>query len=94
LIAATSYSRVLFDSLLFNRYELHKIYRSNAEVMLGKPVVKGTRVSVVLILKKLSEGATIQDLTVAYPDLSETSIKAVLAYAYDVIANETVIAVA
>jgi uncharacterized protein (DUF433 family) len=71
-----------------------KYIESNAEVMLDKPVVKGTRVSVALILKKLSEGATIQDLTVAYPDLSETSIKAVLAYAYDVIANETVIAVA
>lgn len=67
---------------------------SNAEIMLGKPVVKGTRISVALILKKLSEGATTQDLIGAYPNLNETSIKAVLAYASDVIANETVIAVA
>lgn len=67
---------------------------SNAEIILGKPVIKGTRVGVSIVLKKLSEGATFQDLIVAYPNLTETSIKAVLAYASDVIANETVIAVA
>lgn len=67
---------------------------SNAEIMLGKPVVKGTRIGVSIILKNLSEGATIDDLIAAYPNLTETSIKAVLAYASDVIANETVIAVA
>ena len=62
--------------------------------MLGKPVVKGTRIGVSVILKKMSEGATIPDLIIAYPILTETSIQAVLAYASDVIANETVIAVA
>ena len=67
---------------------------SSADIMLGKPVIKGTRLTVALILQKLSEGATIQDLIVAYPNLKETDIKAVLAYASDVISNETVIAVA
>ena len=67
---------------------------SNAGVMLGKPVIKGTRITVALILKKLSEGASFQQLIAAYPDLSESSINAVLAYASDVISNETVIAVA
>jgi uncharacterized protein (DUF433 family) len=57
---------------------------SNAGVMLGKPVIKGTRLTVALILKKLS----------AYPALSIAAINAVLAYASDVISNETVITVA
>jgi uncharacterized protein (DUF433 family) len=67
---------------------------SNSDIMLGKPVVKGTRITVSLVLKKLSEGASFSDLLVAYPNLKETDINAVLAYASDVISNETVIAVA
>ena len=66
----------------------------NSDMMLGKPVVKGTRITVGLILQKLSEGASIQDLIVAYPNLTEASINAALAYASDVVSNETIIAVA
>lgn len=64
---------------------------SNADVMLGKPVVKGTRITVALILKKLSEGATLQELVEAYPNLTPASISAVLAYASDIVSNETII---
>ena len=67
---------------------------SNADVMLGKPVVKSTRITMGLILQRLSEGASIQDLIEAYPNLNETSIMAALAYASDAISNETIIAVA
>jgi len=67
---------------------------SHADVMLGKPVIKGTRITVALILKKLSEGGTQQQLLAAYPGLSEAAINAALAYASDVISNETIIAVA
>lgn len=67
---------------------------SNADIMLGKPVVKGTRITVGLVLKKLSEGASPEDLITAYPNLTHTSISAVLAYASDVISNETIIAAA
>jgi len=67
---------------------------SNADIMLGKPVIKNTRIAVALVLKKLSEGATFPDLIAAYPKLTDGSLKATLAYASDVIANETVIAVA
>ncbi len=67
---------------------------SDAAIMLGKPVIKGTRITVALILKKLSEGASITDILTAYPTLTEKSINAALAYASDVVANETIIAVA
>ena len=67
---------------------------SNSDIMLGKPVVKGTRISVGLVLKKLSEGASIDELIIAYPNLTHISINAVLAYASDVVSNETVIAAA
>lgn len=67
---------------------------SNTNVMLGKPVIKGTRITVALVLQKLSEGATVPDLIIAYPALTPVSINAALAYASDVIANESIIAIA
>ena len=63
----------------------------NADVMLGKPVIKGTRIPVELILRKLSEGASEQDLLDAYPRLTRHDIQAVLAYAADTIAHETIL---
>ncbi|MBO9614415.1 MAG: DUF433 domain-containing protein [Dyadobacter sp.] len=61
---------------------------SDHKVMLGKPVIKGTRLTVELILRKLGEGATQADLIKMYPGLSPESIQAVLQYAAEVIANE------
>ena len=67
---------------------------SKADVMLGKPLIKGTRTTVELILKMLSEGAADEDVLAAYPHLQAIHINAVLAYASDVIANETLISAA
>lgn len=48
----------------------YRLYiESNPEVMLGKPVIKGTRITAELILQRLSEGATIPQLIEAYPSL-------------------------
>jgi len=63
----------------------------NAGVMLGKPVVGGTRIPVELLLRKLAEGATIEDLLDAYPRLVADDIRAALAYAADMIGQETVL---
>ena len=48
----------------------------NPNVMLGKPVVRGTRIPVELILRKLSEGASTADLLDAYPRLTVEDIHA------------------
>lgn len=64
---------------------------SKSDVMLGKPVIRGTRITVALILGLLSKGASKADILVAYPHLQSIHIKAVLAYATDVIAHESLI---
>ncbi|GAB3040241.1 DUF433 domain-containing protein [Spirosoma pulveris] len=64
---------------------------SDHQVMLGKPVIKGTRITVELILRKLSEGAVMADLLAMYPHLQESDILAALMYASEVLANEEVI---
>ena len=55
----------------------------NPEIMLGKPVIRGTRIPVEIILRKLAEGATEADLLDAYPRLTRQDIQAALAYAAD-----------
>jgi uncharacterized protein (DUF433 family) len=54
---------------------------SDPEVLVGKPVIAGTRISVELILEKMSHGATTDDLIKAYPHLTREAIFAALAYA-------------
>jgi len=60
----------------------------NPEVMRGKPVIKGTRIPVELIVRKLGEGASISDLLEGYPTLTKQAIHAALLYAADTIADE------
>lgn len=64
---------------------------SNSNIMLGKPVIKGTRITVAHILKIMSEGATADEIMLAHPNLTLLSINAVLAYASDVVSNEILI---
>jgi len=64
---------------------------ASASVMLGKPVIKGTRITVELLLGKLSEGVTIQELLEAYPHLTREDILAALSYSADVISREELI---
>lgn len=62
----------------------------NSSVMLGKPVIRNTRIPVELVLRKLSEGAAVGDLLDAYPKLTEDDIRACLAYAADMVAHEEI----
>jgi len=66
---------------------------ADQKVMLGKPVIKGTRITVELILNKLSEGMSIDEIIQAYPHLTKEDILAVLSYSADVISKEEIIAI-
>jgi len=63
----------------------------NSEIMLGKPVICGTRIHVELIIRKLSQGASEADLLDAYPRLTKVDIQAALAYAAETLAHETIL---
>jgi uncharacterized protein (DUF433 family) len=54
---------------------------SNPSVMMGKPVIVGTRITVELILEKLAAGETVEDLLEAHPRLTREAIQAALAFA-------------
>jgi uncharacterized protein (DUF433 family) len=63
---------------------------ADPQVMLGKPVVRGTRITVELILEKLAAGESVDDLLVAYPRLSRDAVRAALAYAAETLRADTI----
>lgn len=54
---------------------------SDPNIMMGKPVIRGTRITVEMILEKMSAGETTEDLLEAYPHLSREGILAALGFA-------------
>lgn len=67
---------------------------TDPKILYGKPTIKDTRISVELILDKLSAGESMDDLLAAYPRLSLNAIYAALAFASEAIKNQKVYAVA
>lgn len=70
--------------------ELTNYIAVNPKIMMGKPVIKGTRITVEIILEKLSHGMTFSDILQAYPSLSEEKIKAALEYATASLKGDTI----
>ena len=63
---------------------------SNPKVMMGKPVIAGTRITVELILEKLAAGETIEQILEAHPHLTREALLAALAFARDVLRTDVV----
>jgi len=58
-----------------------QLIESNPAVMMGKPVIVGTRITVELILEKLAAGETVDQILAAHPRLTRDGIQAALAFA-------------
>jgi uncharacterized protein (DUF433 family) len=54
---------------------------SDPKIMLGKPVIRGTRLTVEMVLEKLAAGETVDQLLEAHPRLTQEGVQAALAYA-------------
>jgi uncharacterized protein (DUF433 family) len=73
--------------------DLLKRITANPEIFGGKPIIRGMRISVELILSLLTQGETVEDIQADYPELEPEDIRACLAYAHAVIAHDTLEAV-
>ena len=69
----------------------HYIVR-NPDIMRGKPTIKGTRITVELVMRKLAGGYTMEEIIKMYPHLNTKQINAACEYAAEIIANEKLIA--
>jgi uncharacterized protein (DUF433 family) len=67
---------------------------SDPSVMMGKPVVAGTRITVELILEKLAAGETIEQILEAHPRLNREAIQAALAFAAEALRADVVYPIA
>ena len=66
---------------------------ANPEIFGGKPIIRGLRISVELILSLLAQGVPQDEILADYPDLQPDDIRACIAYAHSVIAGDTLEAV-
>jgi len=57
-------------------------------ILVGKPVIKGTRIPVYLIIELIAGGMTIKDVLKEYPELREEDVKAALLYASKLLERE------
>jgi uncharacterized protein (DUF433 family) len=73
--------------------QAHDRIERDPAVMVGKPVIKGTRIPVDLILREASMGRTFPEILHSYPRLTEEDVRAALAYAADFISHEGLISV-
>ncbi|MFW6012285.1 MAG: DUF433 domain-containing protein [bacterium] len=71
--------------------ELLRRIRVDPEVMLGKPVIRGTRITVEILLEKLASGAPIEDVLTDYPDLEREDVLAALVYARRAVGTDELI---
>jgi len=62
---------------------MHEHISIDQRVMMGKPCIKGTRITVELVLRWLAGGNSIADVVAAYPQLTEADIRAALEFAAD-----------
>ena len=67
-----------------------KLIISNPTVMMGKPVIAGTRITVELILEKLANGETIEQILEAHPRLTREAIQAALAFAAEALRADVI----
>ena len=62
----------------------------NPKVMVGKPTIRGLRITVEQVLKALASGVSTQELLADYPELEPEDIQAVLSYAAELVSEEQV----
>ncbi len=65
---------------------------SDPKVLTGKPVIRGTRISVELVLEYLADGCSVADILAAYPHLREEQVLAAIGFAHDMVAEERTVA--
>lgn len=63
---------------------------SDPAIMMGKPIIAGTRITVEAILEKLAAGETVEQILEAYPRLTREGVKAALAFAAEVLKGDVV----
>ncbi len=68
----------------------HELVSSDPKIMMGKPTIKGTRITVELILEKLAAGETVEQILDEHPRLTEQAIRAAIGFAGEALRADVV----
>lgn len=74
--------------------QLHQYIEINPKIMMGKPVIKGTRITVEQILENLAANSSIDDVLTAHPHLTKEQIHAALAFAAESLRGDEILPIA
>lgn len=66
---------------------------ANPDILIGKPTIKGTRISVELILDRFADGWAMEDMLAAYPHITREDVLAALSFAAELFKEETFVAI-
>jgi uncharacterized protein (DUF433 family) len=88
MLMKTARGRTMTDDTLLRRIVV------DPAIFSGKPIIRGMRISVELVLSLLAQGQSADDIRADYPELEPDDIRACIAYAHAVVANESLDAVA
>ena len=66
----------------------------NPEILVGKPIIKGTRISVELLLDRMGDGWSFDDILVSYPHLKREQVQAAVKFATELFKEERFVAIA
>jgi uncharacterized protein (DUF433 family) len=78
---------------IMNKQDLLERITVNPEVMVGKPVIRGLRITVEQVLRAIASGVTVEELLEDYPDIEKEDIQASLVYAAELVNEERVFAI-
>ncbi len=78
---------------MMNAKELHSRITVNPKIMVGKPAIRGLRITVEQILRALSAGVSEQELLQEYPELEKEDFQAIYLYATELVEEEQVLPV-
>lgn len=70
---------------------MHERIDMNPNIMQGKPVIRGTRIPVELVLRKLGAGMTVEEIIADHPRLTADDVRAAQAFAADYLADEEIV---
>ena len=66
------------------------LIHSDPNIMMGKPVIAGTRITVELVLEKMAAGETVEQIVTAHPRLSTEAVRAALAFAAEALRADVI----
>jgi len=78
------------ERVLYKEVMAGSLISSDPKIMMGKPVIAGTRITVELILEKLAAGESVPQILSAHPRLTEDAVRAALAFASEALKADVV----